>query len=130
MTQDDERLRPRPSERFEGDCHFLDLGKALRQLRAEPHRSEHGHRHVTIFHRKPVAHVLFAFEPDGFLADHSANGLVTIQALEGHLTVDAAGAVHELESGMLVILQPGVSHSVRASATSAMLLTVIMESSS
>lgn len=122
-----ERLRPAPVGRFAGEIHAFDLKAALSQLRAEAYAAKSGHRQVTIFHRAPVAKVLFAFEPGGELADHTAHGLVTIHALEGHLTVRAAEQAHELEAGMMVILSPNVRHSVRAAEASAMLLTVHME---
>jgi quercetin dioxygenase-like cupin family protein len=130
MSEAKERLRPHPSERFSGDSHVFDLGGALRELRAEARPAQGGHRQVTIFHRAPVTQVLFSFEPGAELADHAANGLVTIHTLEGHLTVQVAGQAHELVEGMMVVLSPGVRHSVQASETSAMLLTVHLESRS
>jgi quercetin dioxygenase-like cupin family protein len=126
-NQQHDRLRPAPVERFAGEIHVFDLNEALQKLRAEAHAAESGHRQMTIFHRAPVAKVLFAIEPGGELAEHTANGLVTIHALEGHLTVQAAEQTHQLEAGMIVILSPNVRHSVRASEASAMLLTVHME---
>lgn len=128
MSESEGRLRPHPTERFAGASHFFDLSVALAELRAETHAGEKGHRQVTIFHRAPVTKVLFAFEPGGELADHAANGLVTIHVLQGRLTVQAAEATHELEAGMMVILSPGVRHSVRAEEAAAMLLTVHLES--
>ena len=125
--QQEERLRPHPTGRFAGDSHVFDLGRALSELRSEAHPARNGHRQVTIFHRVPITTVLFAFEPSGELADHAAKGLVTIHALEGHLTVQAAEETHELEAGMMVVLSPGVRHSVRAGEASAMLLTVHLE---
>lgn len=127
MNEQEDRLRPHSAERFAGDSHFFDLGSALQQLRAEPHSAQRGHRQVTLFHRTPVTHALFAFDQGGGLPDHSANGLVTIQALEGNLTVQAAGETHRLQAGMLVILKPNIRHSVHAEEPSAMLLTVCLE---
>lgn len=124
-----ERLRPHPDERFAGESHVFDLSEALKKLRAETHEGQRGHRQMTIFHRAPVAKVLFAFEAGGELADHAANGLVTIHVLEGSLTVQATQATHQLQTGMMVVLAPGVRHSVRAAAAAAMLLTVHMEKS-
>jgi len=126
--QQHDRLRSAPAERFAGEIHVFDLNEALQKLRAEAHAAESGHRQMTIFHRAPVAKVLFAFESGSELADHAANGLVTIHALEGLLTVQAAEQTHKLQAGMIVILSPNVRHSVRAEEASAMLLTVHMES--
>jgi quercetin dioxygenase-like cupin family protein len=129
MSENKDRLRSRPFERFAGEVHVLDLNRTLRELRAEMRPARHGHRQMTIFHHLPITQVLFAFEPGGELADHAANGLVTIHALEGRLTVQAAEHTHELDVGMIVVLNPNVRHSVRAGEASAMLLTVHLEGS-
>lgn len=127
MSEDQQRLRPHPVGRFAGESHFFDLNRALEQLRAESHAAASGHRQVTIFHRAPVAQVLFAFEAGGEMADHAANGLVTIQALEGRLSVQVGDETHQLDGGMMLVLAPTVRHSVRAEQASAMLLTVVLE---
>lgn len=127
MTEDSEpqdRLRVAPVERFAGDSHLFDLKDSLATLRSEAHESQDGHRQITLFHRAPVAHVLFAFESGGKLDKHSANGLVTIHVLEGHLTVHADGEENSLKAGHVLFLNPKVPHDVRAIEASAMLLTV------
>lgn len=122
-----ERLRRAPVERFAGQSHVFDLGAMLSKLRAEAHPAQNGHRQMTIFHRAPVAKVLFAFESGGELTNHSAHGLVTIHVLEGRLMVQADERDHELGVGQVLILNPDVPHNVRAPEASAMLLTVYME---
>ena len=122
-----DRLRTPPVDRFAGPKHLFSLGAALKRLRAEDHPPRDGHRQVTIFHRAPVTTVLFSFESGGYLAEHSAPGLVTIHALEGRLEVAAEGVDHELEPGSILILDPSVPHDVRASERSAMLLTVHLQ---
>ena len=76
-----DRLREPPSERFAGTAHLFDLAEALRKLRSEDHPPKDGHRQITILHRAPVGHVLFAFEPGGRLAEHSARGAALFQKL-------------------------------------------------
>jgi quercetin dioxygenase-like cupin family protein len=122
-----ERRRTHPSERFAGESHAFDLDEVLRDLRAEAHPAEHGHRQITIFQRAPVTQVIFAFEPSGELTDHTAHGLVTIHVLEGQLVVQADGRDHELRAGCILVLNPEVRHNVRALEASAMLLTVHLE---
>lgn len=128
MSESEGSLCPHPTDRFAGASHFFDLSAALAGLREETHAAEKGHRQVTIFHRAPVAKVLFSFDAGGELADHAANGLVTIHALEGRLTIEAEGESYELGANQVMVLSPGVRHSVRAEETSAMLLTVHLES--
>ena len=132
MTEKSVHERPRPEARFAGESHVFDLPAALRQLRAEAQTAaQHGHRQITIFHRGALTHALFAFQPGGELADHAARGVVTIHAIEGHLTVRAGEDTYELTGGMMVVLAPNVRHSVCAGESSgaAMLLTVCRESS-
>jgi len=128
-TEPEERLRTRPEDRFAGESHVYDLDAALRDLRAEAHPAKNGRRQVTLFHRPPVTHALFSFEPGGFLADHSTGGLVTIHCLEGSLEVQADGETFPLEARGVVVLSPRVVHSVRATGQTggAMLLTVCLE---
>ncbi len=123
-----DRLRPRPDERFTGESHVFDLGVALRELRAEAAQTQRGHRQITILKHMAVTQILFSFEAGSELKDHVTRGLVTIHVLEGHLTVLADGHDHELSVGNVLILNPDVAHNVRAAETSAMLLTVHLES--
>jgi quercetin dioxygenase-like cupin family protein len=127
MSEPEPRLRPHPADRFAGPSHFFDLSAALAKLRSEAHPAESGHRQVTLFHRAPVAKVLFSFDAGSELADHAANGLVTIHALEGRLQVEAEGHHTLLGPNQIVVLGPGVRHSVRATEPGAMLLTIVME---
>jgi quercetin dioxygenase-like cupin family protein len=118
------RLREHPVTRGIGDSQTLDIAAALEQLRAEEHPAVHGHRQVTLFHRPPLTLVLFAFDADGLLPDHVAQGLVSIQVIDGSLTVQAAGVDHRLDAQQILLLDPAVAHSVRAGQPSAMLLSV------
>ena len=131
MTENDDvsgdRLREAPAARFAGDRHVFDLREELAKLRAEPHAGARGHRQVTLFHRPPVGHVLFAFEPGAVLKRHQADGLVTIQALEGQIVVETDAGETPLHAGQLLTLSPKVPHAVRAPERAAMLLTVAME---
>ena len=122
------RLRTSPAERFAGSSHVLDLNKALEDLRAEAHDAKNGHRQKTVFHRAPVAKVLFSFDEGGALPDHSAHGTVSIHVLEGRFEVQADGHNHELGANQILVLHPDVAHDVRAVEAGAMLLTVHRES--
>ena len=129
MEQEQARLRRAPVERFAGTEHVHNLAEIAAQLRAEPHPATNGHRQMTIAHHGSVALVLFDFEADGRLVDHVADGLVTIQALAGHVQVRTSEGDHELGAGTLLVLSPGVAHDLHASVPSRVLLTVHMQPS-
>lgn len=123
MTDDQDRRRP-PAERFEGDVHAFDLHAVASELRDEGRVARDGHRQITLFHEAGVTIVLFDFEAGGTLADHSAAGHVTIQAITGQMRVTTPDAGRRLLAGSMVLLAPGVHHDIRAIEPSLMLLTV------
>jgi quercetin dioxygenase-like cupin family protein len=127
MDSGEERLRPPPAERFKGPSHVFDLDAVADRLRSEDHPSRHGHRQMTLFQRDHITHVAFTFEPDGHLAEHAAPGLVTIHVHSGRLAVKEEGREHDLSSGQVLVLAPGVPHDVRAKERSIMMLTVHVE---
>jgi quercetin dioxygenase-like cupin family protein len=122
-----DRLRVAPAVRFAGESHVFDMHAELARLRTEPHPGKHGHRQVTLFHRPPVAHVLFSFDAGGSLERHAGHGLVTIQVVEGQIVVETDVGDNTLSAGQVLILKPSLAHAVRALEPSAVLLTVVME---
>jgi quercetin dioxygenase-like cupin family protein len=120
----EERLRRAPAERFKGPSHVFDLDEVAKRLRSEDHPVRHGHKQMTVFRGEHITHVVFAFEQDGHLAEHSAPGLVTIHVHAGRLRIAADGSQHDLGPGQLLVLAPGVPHDVRATEESVMMLTV------
>ena len=113
--------------RFGGPAFRYSLSEALETLRASDRPARNGHRQTTTFHRDGLTQVVFAFEPDGHLDRHTAPGLVLIQVLEGRFVLHAEETDHDMTSGDVLILDPGVPHSVRAVEAGAMLLTVRLE---
>lgn len=120
----EERLRPAPAERFKGPSHVFDLDEVAKSLRSEDHPIRHGHKQMTVFRGEHITHVVFAFDRDGYLAEHSAPGLVTIHVHAGRLRIAADGSDHDLGPGQLLVLAPSVPHDVRATEESVMMLTV------
>lgn len=118
------RLREHPIERFEGTQHVFDLNQLAEQLSGEPRAATDGHRQIAFYHYGSVTMVLLAFDAGGTMEEHQANGVVSIQVLEGALSIDAQGQSHNLQAGQVLVLAPDVSHSVRAGDAARVLLTV------
>ncbi len=123
MTKAD-RLRTHPKDRLNDAVQRISLTEAAARLRAEPHEAVAGHRQVALVRHGPVSLILFAFDRDGVLKEHSTDGEVTIHVLGGQLSVTTTGGEVLLGRGELLSLAPGQAHSVRALESSEMLLTV------
>jgi quercetin dioxygenase-like cupin family protein len=120
----EDRLREHPRDRLAAPVQVIGLGEASAQLRAELHAPVAGHRQVTLVRRGPVTIILFAFEGNGTLKEHRADGEVVIHVLSGGLHVTAGDDGRDLGPGSLMALAPGLLHSVRAVVASEMLLTI------
>ncbi|MCC6244258.1 MAG: hypothetical protein IT353_15550 [Gemmatimonadaceae bacterium] len=123
MTEDD-RLRVHPHERLAGNAQHIDLAAVAAQLRAEPHTAKNGHRQVALARHGALAQLLFVFELDGELKSHRTDGEVTIHALSGELVVTLEDGPRVISAGQLLCLAGSVTHSVRATKVSDMLLTI------
>jgi quercetin dioxygenase-like cupin family protein len=120
----DSRLRPHPETRFAAEQIQVDLPAIVARLRSEPQAGERGHRQETLYHGRGLTMALFLFDRFTHLAEHQANGIVSMHVLRGRLKISAADKVHELQTGQMLILAPGVRHAVSAEEESEMLVTV------
>jgi quercetin dioxygenase-like cupin family protein len=123
------RERRAPVERFAGGEHLFNLAASAATLRSEDQVPRLGHRQITLIHQDGTSVVLFDFESGGRLSNHSADGLVIIQAIAGMLEVVTSRAVHSVPAGSLLILAAGVVHDVHARLPSQMLLTIHLRAS-
>jgi quercetin dioxygenase-like cupin family protein len=118
------RLRQHPHERFAGLQLEVDLGTVTRKLRSEPHAGERGHRQETLYRRGGYTIALFAFDRFTGLPEHKAKGVVNMHVLRGCMKITADDEVHELRAGQMLILTPGMAHTVAAEEEGEMLVTV------
>ena len=122
-----DRLRPHPAERFSSPQHLYNLGVAIARLKEEMRSGEAGHRQQSLYKHGGTSISLFLFGRLTRLPPHSVKGVVSIHALNGHLRIMAEGESHDLLSGDLLVLGPGIEHDVVAHQESEMLLTVQLE---
>jgi quercetin dioxygenase-like cupin family protein len=78
----------------------------------------------TLLKDGPLRVTLVALAAGGEIAEHHADGPITVQPLHGRIRFHAGGATHELVPGQLLSLAPGVRHAVTATEDAAFLLTV------
>jgi quercetin dioxygenase-like cupin family protein len=126
-TDTPDRRRQAPVERFAASQHTFDLRQAAAELAAEPSVTTQRHRQKTLYRHGRATIALFLFEAGSSMPTHTAAGAVTINVLEGRLTVKAADQQHDLPAGRLLVLASGVPHDVVAAERSIMLLQVHLD---
>ena len=72
----------------------------------------------------PLRVTLSALGAGGRIAEHRAEGPITIQPVQGTIHVEARGQVRSVGAGDLLALGAGVEHAVAADEPAAFLLTV------
>jgi len=127
MNPVEPRLREHPEARFAAPEHVFDLNEAAARLRSEAPVGQRGYRQTALYREAPLTMVLFAFEAGGAMPEHATPGVVTIQVIEGALTVQTPEHTHELTAGAVLVLAPNERHGVRAGQASLMLLTIHLE---
>jgi quercetin dioxygenase-like cupin family protein len=126
MSEQRERLRQHPEERFHPPQLQFDLEELVSQLQREPLAPNRRHRQETLYRHGPLTIALFLFEQGASLPQHAAEGVVTVQVIQGRLKVIAQEEEHDLPAGSLLVLAPGVRHDVQAIEPTRMLLTVCL----
>jgi len=107
-----------------GDFLRFDLDEE-RERAADPELlAQHGRSARTLMKDGPLRVTLIAVGAGGEIAEHAAEGPITVQALTGSVTFTAAGEDHHIEPGELLALGAGVRHSVRSETGGSFLLTV------
>jgi quercetin dioxygenase-like cupin family protein len=127
MSEQNQRLRPHPEVRFHPPQIQFDIERVAAKLLAEPLPANRLHRQETLYRHGSLTLALFLFEQGASLPQHTADGVVTVQVLQGRLKMSAEGKDHDLPAGSVLVLAPGVRHDVQAVEASRMLLTVCLD---
>lgn len=78
----------------------------------------------TLVKSGPLRVTLVVVAAGGDIAEHEADGPITVQPVQGRIRFTAGGRDYDLGPGELLSLGPGVRHSVSSEAGGAFLLTV------
>ena len=99
MSEQNERIRQHPEERFHPPQLQLDLGEIAAKLLAEPLPETRNHRQETLYRHGPLTVALFVFDRGASMPQHVAEGVVTVQVLQGRLKMSAEGQIHDPGGG-------------------------------
>ncbi len=114
--------RPEGERVIDAKFVFADIPAFVDQLKDEKAWAKNDRNGITMFKSSGVTIVLVALKKSAAIPDNQLNGFFTVQLVEGRADVQVEGQLVQLTKGILV-LHPGVKHSVQALEDSIVVLT-------
>lgn len=118
--------RPEGSRVLNAQMVEMNLNKFIEQVKNEITWAESDRNSVTIFKSDTMRIVLMGLHENAELKAHKANGVISIQVLEGRINFITEEQKALMEKGQMIALQENITHSVFALADSFLLLTLSM----
>jgi quercetin dioxygenase-like cupin family protein len=102
----------------------MDLHDFIKQIKSEPTWEKNDRNAITIYKTAGMRIVLIALHEDAVIAKHTANGVLSVQVLEGEIVFSAANQSVVLKKGQMIAVHKDEPHSVAAIKESVFLLTL------
>ena len=112
---------------LEGPVLTFDLAALVRELRAEEAYTRSGRAGRTLARSGRFRTTLVALAEGAEVGTHQADSPLSLHVLEGSVRFRTAGGEHTAGAGELLFFAPGDAEDLRASAQSAVLLTLSAE---
>lgn len=119
-------LRPEGDRLINAELVEMDLNKSIEQLKSESTWKDSDRNSVTIFKSDTLRLVIIGLKEDADLKPHKANGVISVQVLEGKVSFITDDQAIVLETGQMVALDANVTHNVVGLEDSFFLLTLSM----
>lgn len=119
--------RPEGDRVLDASLVDMDLLHFIEQLRNEPTWQTSDRNSITLFKSDNLRIVLNGLHEGAQLKTHTANGIISVQVIEGCLRFTTEAKTVELKQGQMLALHKKVPHSVIALKETFFLLTLAME---
>jgi len=117
-------LRPKGERVMDAPVVPIDVPDFLRQIKTEPAWENSDRNAMTVYKTDAMRIVLIALHKDALLKEHTTNGVISVQVLDGEINFSTEGKTHNLTKGKMIALHRNVAHEVSAVEESVFLLTV------
>ena len=116
--------RPQGDRTVDAPLVSIDLGSFIKQIRNENTWEDSDRNAITVFKTNGMRIVLIALHKNAELSRHTANGIISVQVLEGQMIFNTDQRSVELSKGQLLTLHQGIPHSIVAKEETVFLLTL------
>lgn len=118
--------RPEGNRILNAELVEMDLEKFINQIKNESAWADSDRNSLTIFKSQTMRIVLIGLHENAELKPHKANGVISVQVLQGKIDFVTEQQNSVLAKGQMIGLQQNITHSVYAIAESFFLLTLVM----
>lgn len=118
--------RPEGDRLLDAPLVTMNLNHLMEQVRNEPSWKDSDRNSITIYKSENMRIVLIGLQNNAELKTHTANGIISVQVLEGRIKFTTEQQVAELEKGQMLALKKQIPHSVLALKETFFLLTLAM----
>lgn len=117
-------LRPEGARVLDAPLVSIDLIDFIKTIKEEPAWKNKDRNAITVYKTNGLRMVLMAMRKEAVLARHTADGILSLQVLEGKINFTTDDKSVVLEEGQMIALHKGLPHSVTAIKKSVFLLTL------
>ena len=121
-------LRPDGDRMLNAQLVQMNLQAFIKQIKTETTWQTSDKNSVTIFKSETMRIVLLGLHQNAELKPHKANGVISVQVLQGKINFITDGLSVDLEQGQMIALQENITHAVKALKESFFLLTLAINS--
>ncbi len=117
-------LRPEGERLMDAPLVSIDIPEFIKQIKDEPAWKNKDRNAMTVYKTNGMRIVLIALHKDAELTRHTADGIISVQVLDGKISFNTDDKSVEIEKGQMIALHKGLHHSVKAIKESVFLLTL------
>ena len=118
------RNRPSGDRIIDADSVFINLPAFISQIKSEDARQKNDRNSITVFKTSVMRIVLGGLHQGAELSPHKAEGIMSIQVIEGALEINTDNLSETLQKGQMIAIHKHSNYRVVAAEESIYLLTI------
>lgn len=119
------RQRPEGDRVMDATMVTIGLPSFIKQIKQETAWKERDRNAITLYKTNGMSIVLVALHAGAEMKTHTADGIISLQIIEGRMKFNAGDRFVELDKGEMLTLHKGIPHNVAAIEETVFLLTLV-----
>ena len=116
--------RPEGDRAMDATLVTIDLPLFIKRIKQESTWKDSDRNAITVFKTNGMRLVLIALHAGAEMKTHTADGIISVQVIDGRMKFNADNRSVELNAGQILALHKGIPHSVLAIKETIFLLTL------